>query len=157
MAADDPVAAEHRRATQRVVDALVVLMRRWERQARMAHWPEELQGGLMDVQALRRIDHDPGISAGELARSLWMAESAVTAVLNRLEAAGLIVRQRASRDRRVVRLVLTDRGKALLEETERMHLDQVSRRFSALSVEDLDQLANLLAKMAHSDEEKEGG
>src|SRR5579875_2386762 len=111
MAADDPVAAEHRRATQRVVDALVVLMRRWERQARMARWPEELQGGLMDVQALRRIDHDPGISAGELARSLWMAESAVTSVLNRLEAAGLIVRQRASRDRRVVRLVLTERGK----------------------------------------------
>ncbi|MCL6595780.1 MAG: MarR family transcriptional regulator [Firmicutes bacterium] len=139
---------EHRRAVRRVLEVLPLLMRRWERDARATPWPGELSGGLADALALGRVAREPGLTAGELARALWMSESAVTAVLNRLEGAGLLVRQRQGHDRRVVHLALTERGRAVLEETERLRLDQMSRRFAYLSVADLERLADLLRKMA---------
>jgi len=138
----------HRRAVARILDILPTLMRRWERDARTLRWPEELSGGVADVQTLHNLAREPGMAAGELARNLSMSESAVTSVLNRLEDAGLITRERATRDRRVVRLRITETGTTVLARAHHTRLERASRQLSRLSEGELDQLAVLLQKMA---------
>ncbi|AIV88656.1 MarR family winged helix-turn-helix transcriptional regulator [Burkholderia pseudomallei] len=56
-------------------------------------------------------------TAAELAREYGIDASAITRLLDRVEKRGLLQRVRSSEDRRVVRLELTDEGRAL---TKRM-------------------------------------
>lgn len=146
----DQASQAQARAVARVLEQLSSLMRRWERDARAVRWPEELGGGLADVQALRQVERQSGLTAGELARALWMSDSALTAVLNRMEDGGLMVRERESRDRRVVRIALTERGRSVLHAAEEIRAERMSRWFAQLSEEDLDRLTDLLRKMARS-------
>jgi DNA-binding MarR family transcriptional regulator len=53
------------------------------------------------------------VSVGDLGLRLGLPSSGVTPVLDRLEAAGLLVRRRGTDDRRVVVVALTDAGRAL--------------------------------------------
>ncbi|QIE55237.1 MarR family transcriptional regulator [Pikeienuella piscinae] len=56
-----------------------------------------------------------GLSVGEIGRALGLESSTLTPLLKRLEAAGLIRRERAKTDERVVTVVLTGEGRALGE------------------------------------------
>jgi DNA-binding MarR family transcriptional regulator len=54
------------------------------------------------------------MTAGQLARSADINPASVTAMLDQLEAAGMVARQRTAEDRRVCRVSLTDEGFKLL-------------------------------------------
>jgi DNA-binding MarR family transcriptional regulator len=56
---------------------------------------------------------EDGLSPGEVARRLSLATPTVTRATTRMEAAGLLRREPHPGDRRMVRLWLTDRGRAL--------------------------------------------
>ncbi|MGI8714452.1 MAG: MarR family winged helix-turn-helix transcriptional regulator [Solirubrobacteraceae bacterium] len=56
------------------------------------------------------------VSAGELATLADLSPASTTQMLDALEAAGLVRRERSLKDRRVVLTSLTERGHALLEE-----------------------------------------
>jgi DNA-binding MarR family transcriptional regulator len=56
---------------------------------------------------------EDGISPGGLARRLHLATPTVTRAAARMEAAGLLRREPHEKDRRLVRLFLTERGRAL--------------------------------------------
>jgi DNA-binding MarR family transcriptional regulator len=60
---------------------------------------------------LRIVGLAPGISAGDIARTLHVHPSTLTGVLDRLTAQRLIVRSEHSRDRRRAVLSLTARGR----------------------------------------------
>jgi DNA-binding MarR family transcriptional regulator len=62
---------------------------------------------------LRRLWQEDGLSPGEVARRLSLATPTVTRATTRMEAAGLLRREPHPGDRRMVRLWLTDRGRAL--------------------------------------------
>jgi DNA-binding MarR family transcriptional regulator len=62
---------------------------------------------------IRLIGRSPGLSAGELARTLRTDPSTLTGVLQRLEAGRLIRRARDPRDGRRVLLSLTARGRSV--------------------------------------------
>ena len=64
---------------------------------------------------LRTLWREDGLSPGEVARRLSLATPTVTRAANRMEAAGLLRREPHPSDRRMVRLWLTDRGRALEE------------------------------------------
>ncbi|WP_372487985.1 MarR family winged helix-turn-helix transcriptional regulator [Streptomyces guryensis] len=57
---------------------------------------------------------EPGLTQQELARVLGLRESAVTALVGRLTAAGLLLKQAHPREHRAVRLELTEAGTAAL-------------------------------------------
>jgi DNA-binding MarR family transcriptional regulator len=86
---------------------LVQMMRR-EVEARMA------RHGLTDAQwrPLWTIKSGRATTANELAREACIDAGAVTRMLDRLEAKGLIERLRSETDRRVVHLRLTEAGEA---------------------------------------------
>lgn len=62
---------------------------------------------------LRFLGRQDGISAGELARLVHDHPSTLTGVLRRLEDQGLLTRETDPKDRRRVRLRLTDAGREL--------------------------------------------
>lgn len=86
---------------------LVMLMRREAEQRMAAH-------GLTDAQwrPLWMLHSGRADTANEMARCLEVDAGAVTRLLDRLEAKGLVERARSDADRRVVHLQLTAAGKA---------------------------------------------
>ena len=57
-----------------------------------------------------------GLSQTELGRELIMHRSNVTGLTDRLEARGLVVRKDVAADRRAYRVVLTDKGEAVIRD-----------------------------------------
>ncbi|MBK4347111.1 MarR family winged helix-turn-helix transcriptional regulator [Lacisediminihabitans changchengi] len=68
-----------------------------------------------EYSALTAVGHAEQITPKELSRTLHMTTGAVTAMLDRLERAGLVVRQNHPKDRRSVLIVPTAQGSAALD------------------------------------------
>lgn len=64
---------------------------------------------------IREVARRSGITPGALAEVLGVHPSTITGLVERVVARGLIVREPRADDRRSVRLVATDAGRALLE------------------------------------------
>jgi DNA-binding MarR family transcriptional regulator len=91
-----------------------------------------------------------GRTPGEIAAVANVTTPAVTKVATRLAERGLLVRRRDDRDNRLVRLWLTDAGRALREpiETERRLIeDKITEDLTATERK---HLLNALAKLHHS-------
>ena len=67
------------------------------------------------LRALFLLGKSTEVTAGELARSADLNPASVTAMLDQLEANGIVERRRAERDRRVCLVALTDEGRAIVE------------------------------------------
>jgi MarR family transcriptional regulator, organic hydroperoxide resistance regulator len=65
--------------------------------------------------AINQTDTTPG----EIAKCAQLSPAGVTAMLDDLEADGIVVRRRDTEDRRRVLVALTDEGHAVLEQTRR--------------------------------------
>jgi DNA-binding MarR family transcriptional regulator len=90
-------------------------------------------------QRMRRVD---------LAAGLLLTASGITRLLEGLESAGLVDRAACASDRRVVYAVLTDAGRARLEEASHSHIAAVRDLFEGRYSEDeLTQLADLLSRL----------
>jgi MarR family transcriptional regulator, organic hydroperoxide resistance regulator len=76
---------------------------------------------------LRRLWAEDGQTPGEIAKSLGLATSTVTRAATRMEATGLLAREPHERDRRLVRLRLTARGRALEKDID-AEMDQLTER-----------------------------
>ena len=63
--------------------------------------------GRSDLRALNLLEHGP-LTAGEIGDRLDLTSGSVTALINRLEAGGLVRRVKDGQDRRVVRVQLED-------------------------------------------------
>jgi len=80
------------------------------------------------------IERNPGLSQTRLGQTLGIDRSTLVAVIDRLEANGLVQRANAPRDRRSYALFLSARGKNLLKELSeavRVHDDRIAGNLSA--------------------------
>ena len=96
------------------------------------------------IALLAAIREDPGIGVRELATRERMSAPALSGYLDRLEAAGLVVRGPVEGDRRRVGLHLTDAGRRLLRSTRRMRTAWLAERIRRLTD---DQIAALEAAL----------
>ncbi|MFC6023354.1 MarR family winged helix-turn-helix transcriptional regulator [Plantactinospora solaniradicis] len=87
---------------------------------------------------------------GELARRIGVEVPTITRTTQRMEAAGLLARTPDESDRRVVRIGLTDRGRALRDELPDL-LDQAAgRALDGLTEAERAQLVTLLRRVAEN-------
>ena len=63
--------------------------------------------------ALKTIAKNESLSLGDLSKRMYLRPSTITGLIDRLEKRGYVVRDRDRRDRRVVKIVLTPKGKGL--------------------------------------------
>jgi len=92
-----------------------------------------------------RVVRDAGpLRASDVADACEMSNSAVSMALQALEERGLLVREHDAEDRRVVRVTLTDQGRAKLDLAE-LERREIMRRYTAtLPIEDLRTLARVM-------------
>ena len=84
---------------------------------------------LLVLQSIRALGE---VSTSAISRDVSMSSPTVVAVLDRLEAKGLIVRYRSATDRRVVHARLTDAGLAALTDAPGLMGAEALSRWSAL-------------------------
>jgi DNA-binding MarR family transcriptional regulator len=87
---------------------------------------------LLVLQSIRALGE---VSTGAISRDVSMSSPTVVAVVDRLEAKGLIVRYRSSTDRRVVHARLTDTGRSALKDAPGLMGADALARWSALPAE----------------------
>ena len=84
----------------------------------------------------------------ELATGLTLTNGAVTQLLKKLEAMGLITRSRNEQDRRIVHVKITEKAKRRFSQLHMATLNELSEAFSGWSITDIEQLHRLLEHLA---------
>lgn len=83
----------------------------------------------------------------ELAKALNFSMSAATAIVDKMIAAKLIKRERSSEDRRVVKVVLLQKGRQLAEQIVQMRRRALNEMFSILNTEEKNEYVRMLQKV----------
>ena len=91
---------------------------------------------------------DEGIPMSELANRILASKSGLTRVIDRMEEADLVRRERTRDDRRVVRVVATPGGVDALRDARLVHRDGIRRHFAEhLDARDLERLGGMMQKV----------
>jgi DNA-binding MarR family transcriptional regulator len=104
---------------------------------------------LTGFEALRRIADAPGERAtmGEVAEAVGLSRPGVTSTVSRLVADGLVVRERAEGDRRLLHARLTPAGRQRVDAAARTHDDLVAHLLSKLG-DDAGVVTDALARVS---------
>jgi DNA-binding MarR family transcriptional regulator len=97
---------------------------------------------------LRILHGREGLSQRELGDMLFLGKPTITAMLQRMERAGTIVREQDPDDQRITRVRLTDEGRRLDAELHREVAATMRRILDPLRPEDRTELARLLELLA---------
>jgi DNA-binding MarR family transcriptional regulator len=115
--------------------------------------PLELSAAQWAVIASLAAGSEPK-SAADLCKGISYDAGAMTRMLDRLEAKGLLRRKRSAEDRRLVHLELTDEGRAAYPRMREISLTVANRFLRGFSRAEARQLESLLTRMldnAHRD------
>ena len=83
----------------------------------------------------------------DLARKHLQSGGNITMIVDNLEKAGLVRRERLAEDRRYVRVLLTDTGRARIEEIFPEQVRQITAQMSALTGAEQEELGRLCRKL----------
>ena len=90
------------------------------------------------------------VRMNELASRILASKSGLTRVIDRMEEAGLVQRQRPAGDRRVIEVVMTPEGSAALQAARAVHRRGIYEHFAQhLKESDLTALSRALAKVSN--------
>ncbi len=107
-----------------------------------------------EVHTLDAIGQGELLTISELASEMMVTVSTMTIAVNRLEKKGLVERERAGHDKRVVRVRLTDRGRSLAYVHRRFHrrmVKAVAERLTAEEIKILTQSMENLKAFFHAE------
>ena len=98
---------------------------------------------------------EDGIVLSELGRRVSRDSPTITGVVDRMEKKMLVKRTRDERDRRVVKVVLTPKGKNMQEKLSTTKKRTMEKITTNLSLQEINQLGTLLDKMMKNVEREE--
>lgn len=130
--------------TANVLGAVVDLLAR-DLEAAMASSAEGPGGRAVALTALAGFASGHAIEL--LAHSLGLSHSRTVRVVDRLEADGLVTRERGSEDRRTVQVTLTDAGRALARRVADRRLEVLRAEVDELGADDLAALDRIAGKL----------
>lgn len=132
----------------RALNAFIKLLRSTETLAAKLHeglGQHELTLGQLAV--LEALLHLGPMSQRDLGRKLLRSNANVSTVVDNLEKAALVQRERSSDDRRVVNVTLTRSGRTLIQKVFPSHADRITELMSVLTPDEQDQLGALCKKL----------
>jgi MarR family transcriptional regulator, organic hydroperoxide resistance regulator len=100
------------------------------------------------LRALFVLIAEEEVTAGRLARDAELNPASVTAMVDQLEAQGLVQRRRDEQDRRVCWISLTEQGRSEVAEKEARWSQRLAEAFSDLSDEQLGTASLVLERLA---------
>ena len=107
------------------------------------------QGSLLYI-----LWQEDGIPIRELSRRSGLAVTSLTGMLDRMEAAGLIYRDRGDKDRRKVLIFLTDNARSLEKDYNEVTEEIENIYYKGFSEEEIDQCEKYLQRIFHNVEEQ---
>ncbi|MBI3158468.1 MAG: MarR family transcriptional regulator [Chloroflexi bacterium] len=99
------------------------------------------------MSVLRQLDVEVGCRLTTLSDRVLRSKSAITRIIDSLEAKDLVARVGDPEDRRAQRVVLTEKGARFREEVNHKHVDSLHGRFDILAAEEQQHLTALLDKL----------
>lgn len=103
--------------------------------------------GISPILVLSELKQKGAQKQSELANELGYTPGAMTNIANRLIKDGYADRQYDQADRRIIRLVITDTGKELLDEAQQKGQELREELFSVLSEEEIQQFLAIHEKL----------
>jgi DNA-binding MarR family transcriptional regulator len=85
------------------------------------------------VLVLEEVNMGEDVTPSEVAVALQLSQASITNIADRLEELGLLTRRRGERDKRQVRLKLTEQGRRMLAEAPDLMQNRLSHGFDALA------------------------
>ncbi|MBL8582065.1 MAG: MarR family transcriptional regulator [Rhizobiaceae bacterium] len=119
-----------------------------ERALQAALQPLDLKPAQLDV--LVNLYRHPGLSQHDLARKLLVGRSNITMTLPQLEQRKLVLREADERDKRVLRLRLTEEGETLLKRAIAIHTELIEKVMSQSSPSECDLIGERMRKIAEA-------
>ncbi len=101
----------------------------------------------VDYTVITLVNMNPGITQKRLSRALSISPPNLATLLDKLEARGLLERQRNPADKRSQVLVLTPEGQKLCKKADKAVFELENKATSALTDEERVQLIQLLQKI----------
>jgi DNA-binding MarR family transcriptional regulator len=116
---------------------------------RFAHQGMYHKSGLYHQQAhlLQLISQNDGANQRDLAEQMDVRPSSMTEMLNKLEQAGLIIRQQDVKDQRVMRICLTETGRKAVDQTTETSDDFTVALFNCLTEEERTLMLSIIEKL----------
>jgi len=126
-------------------DALWDLWKIWHHRSQIAHGAQSVTAE--QYWLLRQMGLSGTTTVTELARTRGVTKAAITIATRKMESLGWVNRRRESDNQRVVRLSLTDRGRALWQEIRRERQSILRDMVQQLSETEQQDLLRLVAKI----------
>lgn len=102
---------------------------------------------LSDFGLLEVLYHKGSLPINAIGKKIFLTSGSLTTAVDRAEKSGLVTREHGRKDRRVVLVHLTDKGKALIEEAFQQHAAHLESIFNPLGAKERKNLAKLLKKI----------
>jgi MarR family transcriptional regulator for hemolysin len=96
---------------------------------------------------LLRLSREPGLKQVELAERLDVEPITACRIVDRLEEAGLVERQRDPDDRRAWRLVLTEKAEPILTRLRALAEEMSAEAFGGMTIDEVEAMRGKLARI----------
>jgi DNA-binding MarR family transcriptional regulator len=132
--------------------------RNWVAVARACHSVERALGIALQsldlktaqLDVLMNLYRHPGMSQHDLARKLLVGRSNITMLLPQLERRALVRRENDEKDRRVLRLFLTNSGEALLMDALKVHMALIEKVMANATPAECDMVGDHMRRIAEA-------
>lgn len=118
---------------------------------------EEKAATMLQFSALQLLNEKPKATMGELAQYLQMSMSSATQLIERLVKTGLVKRVHDTKDRRVIRLIITQKGKEQLTNLKNDILAKMNKFLSKIPEEDIQELLRIHNKILKTLKDQNNG
>ena len=132
---------------RQLLELIKTLGRRNSLRDPLAHSVEEMGFTPPQMHALLWVGGDGPLMMGEIARRVGVTEKTITGIVDRLEARGLVQRERDAQDRRVVRVRATAEGLRTHDEMAAQVQARMAEFMSFLPDEDSAALVGIVQRL----------
>lgn len=110
---------------------------------------------MLQLQALVFLKKHKDSQMGEIAENFSIELPSATSLVNKLVKADLVLRKTDKKDRRLVRITLTQKGDSLLKKAMEEKTNRIKQNLTTLTQKDKEDLLRITQKMVQRMEENE--